>query len=148
MRNKQRKQTGAVSEPHVGIFWLVGEKLLFDTTPLSRAEEYGECRIHSGNHVSVWERFRFARTVPQEMEYEEPPRGRVVFNAKKSEFSLLADRCIGAGPRRCPGRPSLSDAASQRAALEESVRLNAREISYPRAAETASSSDCAPMVEP
>ncbi len=94
MKNKQRKQTGAVSEPHVGIFWLVGEKLLFDTTPLSRAEEYGECRIHSGNHVSVWERFRFARTVPQEMEYEEPPRGRVVFNAKKSEFSLLADRCI------------------------------------------------------
>ena len=35
------------------------------------------------------------------------------------------------GPRRYPGMPSPSDAASQRAAPEESVRLHAREISHP-----------------
>jgi hypothetical protein len=28
------------------------------------------------------------------MEYEEPPRGRVVFNRKNERFMLYADRCI------------------------------------------------------
>ena len=28
------------------------------------------------------------------MDYEEPPRGRVVFNKKTQRFALYADRCI------------------------------------------------------
>ena len=94
MSNKQSKPLATKSEPQVGIFWLVGEKLLFDTTPLSRSVEYGDFKIHSGDHVVVWERFRLAGTVPPEMEYEEAPRGRVMFDVKTHKFSLLADRCI------------------------------------------------------
>ena len=36
-----------VTERRVGIFWLVGSKLLRDTSPLSKAERYGECLTHS-----------------------------------------------------------------------------------------------------
>jgi hypothetical protein len=93
MSNKQRNST-TVTEPNVGIFWLVGGKLLFDTTPLSRAEDYGDFKIHPGNHISVWERFIMAKTVPAEMEYEEAPRGRVLYDVKNRQFKLLADRCI------------------------------------------------------
>ena len=94
MSDKERKLLKPSTEPRVGIFWLVGEKLLLDTTPLSRAEEYGEFKVHPGDHVSVWEKLRSANAVPQEMEYEEPPRGRVMFNSKLATFTLLADRCI------------------------------------------------------
>jgi len=41
MKKKQRKSSRTVNEARVGIFWLVGEKLLFDTTALSHAEDYG-----------------------------------------------------------------------------------------------------------
>jgi len=33
-------------------------------------------------------------TVPSETEYEELPRGRVMYNGKTCQFILLADRCI------------------------------------------------------
>jgi len=94
MKKKQRKSSRTVNEARVGIFWLVGEKLLFDTTALSHAEDYGEFKIHSGNHVSVWENLRSAKTVPAETEYEEAPRGRVMYDVRNRLFSLLADRCI------------------------------------------------------
>jgi hypothetical protein len=29
-----------------------------------------------------------------ELEYEEPPRGRVVYDANEKRFTLLADKCI------------------------------------------------------
>ena len=94
MKQKPRKSSDTVSEPQVGIFWLVGNNLLLDTTPLSQAEDYGDFKIHSGNHISVWEKFRVAKNVPAEMEYEEAPRGRVLFDVKNRRFGLLADRCI------------------------------------------------------
>jgi hypothetical protein len=94
MKKKQRNPSRTVSEARVGIFWLVGENLLFDMTPLSKAEAYGNFKIHSGNHISIWEQFRLAGIVSPEAEYEEYPRGRVAFDAKTQQFSLLADRCI------------------------------------------------------
>ena len=82
------------SEPHVGIFWLIRGEILFDTTPLTKAETFGDFKIHSGNHISVWQEWVLARRVPPEVEYEEYPRGRVAFDTKSKRFNLLADRCI------------------------------------------------------
>jgi hypothetical protein len=41
-------------ERHVGIFWLVGMRLISDTTALSGAGDYGDFKIHDGDHVTVW----------------------------------------------------------------------------------------------
>jgi len=90
----QRKRSARSTEPRVGIFWLVNQNLLIDSTLLSAAEEYDQFKIHSGNHVSVWEKFRQNGTAPREMEYEEAPRGRVMHNTKTRRFTLLADKCI------------------------------------------------------
>jgi hypothetical protein len=73
---------------------LLKGKLLVDSTPLSAAEEYGDFKIYSGNHISVWEQFRQNGSAPAEMEYEEAPRGRVMYNTRTRRFTLLADRCI------------------------------------------------------
>jgi len=94
MRNPRTYPKGGKEEPRVGIFWLVGGKLLADTSSLDEAEPYGDFLTHPEGHAEVWERYRRDRTVYPESEYEEAPRGRVMFNTWTRKFTLLADRCI------------------------------------------------------
>jgi hypothetical protein len=90
------KQTTTASKPEarVGIFWIVDGELLIDSTLLSEAEEYDDFRIHPRDHISVWETFQQNHTVPADIEYEEFPRGRVIYNTKTQRFRFLADKCI------------------------------------------------------
>jgi hypothetical protein len=81
-------------EPCVGIFWLVNGKLLIDSTPLGRAQPYGDHLTHSRGHDRVWGKFQQKGIASADIEYDEPPRGRVVYHAKTRRFALLADRCI------------------------------------------------------
>ncbi len=81
-------------EPHVGIFWLVDGKLVMDSTALSMSEDYGGFKIHPADHCSVWEKLQLREAVPADVEYEECPRGRVMYDTKAQQFRLLADRCI------------------------------------------------------
>lgn len=81
-------------EPSVGIFWLFGDEVIIDATPLSKGEPYGSAMTHPTSHIDHWTRLQRRRVVPVDIEYEQPPRGRVVFDGRKQQFSLLADRCI------------------------------------------------------
>jgi hypothetical protein len=81
-------------EPSVGIMWLVCAKLIFDATPLSEAETYGDHRGHPGSHIAVWAQLQKLGTAPPESEYEEYPRGRVMYHPASEEFTILADQCI------------------------------------------------------
>ena len=65
-----------------------------DSRPLSEAEPYGDYLTHPRGHAEMWEAFQRAGAVQREVEYEESPRGRVMYNAKTRRFTLLADRCI------------------------------------------------------
>jgi hypothetical protein len=84
----------AKKEPSVGVFWVVGGKLAIDSTPLDDAEPYGDYLTHARSHLEAWSLFQQSGTVPADVEYEEVPRGRVVYNPKTRRFTLLADRCI------------------------------------------------------
>jgi hypothetical protein len=81
-------------ESRVGIFWLVGERLILDASPLSEAAPYGDCLDHPTSHEDFWTAQQRLGAVPREMEYEESPRGRVVYNRGTKRFALYADRCI------------------------------------------------------
>lgn len=87
----KKKQHG---EPQVGIFWYIDGKLIFDRTPLSAAESHMNFKIHPGDHISVWERLQQKGLAPGDTEYDEPPRGRAVYNTNDRRFTLLADKCI------------------------------------------------------
>jgi len=89
-----RPTSGRDKEPRVGIFWLVNGKLLIDSTPLGRAQPYGDHLTHSRGHDRVWGKSQQKGIVSTDIEYDEPPRGRVVYHAKTRRFALLADRCI------------------------------------------------------
>lgn len=86
--------SSSTSEPMVGIFWLFSRRLVIDSTPLSEAEPYGECLTHPRGHLRYWTMLQQSGQVPIDVEYEWPPRGRVLFDQRRDRFVLLADRCI------------------------------------------------------
>jgi len=94
MKGSQRKTSGQLPEPCVGIFWFADGKLITDHTPVSEAEDYSDCKTHARSHSDVWTKFQQSGTAPCDVEYDEPPRGRVTYNKKSQRFSLFADRCI------------------------------------------------------
>jgi hypothetical protein len=98
VRKKARRPTAGKKEqseePHVGIFWAVDGKPLIDSTPLAEAEDYGDFKTHPRSHLEAWSLFQQRGITPPEVEYEESPRGRVMFNTKTRRFTFLADRCI------------------------------------------------------
>jgi hypothetical protein len=85
---------GCSPEPRVGIFWLVGKRLVIDTTALSEAGKYGDFKIYDGDHVTLWAEMEKRGEVPRGTPYEEHPRGRSNFNTKTQRFTLFADACI------------------------------------------------------
>lgn len=89
----------------VGPYWFVLDDggtvfLMAHRCALAEAEEYGEFLTCPHGHYDIWERWR-ARCpsenivqVLRDAEYEEWPRGRVVFNAAQGQFIVYADRQI------------------------------------------------------
>lgn len=91
------------AEPRVGIFWMIatsdGAQLLAASCRLSEAESYGDCLTFGPGHYQIWQGWRrsrelsaSARAVVREYEYEDWPRGRVVFDQLHARFIVYADR--------------------------------------------------------
>jgi hypothetical protein len=92
--------------PKLGIFWRVhvpeaAPMLLVDSVPVTGAESYGDFRTHGG-HYEFWSKLA-AMSVSELLqsgfpdvvkwsEYEEWPRGRVVFHVLSNRFVIYADR--------------------------------------------------------
>ena len=100
---------GSTGSPSVGIVWGVTTgaaplRLIADCTPLSEAEPYGDFLTHPRGHFEVWEKWRrlgpaglARRDLPSTIawhEYEQFPRGPVVFNKPARRFTLYADRML------------------------------------------------------
>ena len=73
---------------------MVDGKFVIDSIALSKAEDCVDFKIHSDDHCSVWEKLQRCGTVHADMEYEECPRGRVMYDTRTRRFKLLADKCI------------------------------------------------------
>jgi hypothetical protein len=79
---------------------LVGQRpqLLVASCLLPQAEPYGDCLTFGPGHFEVWDGWRCSRelsapalAVVRAYEYEEWPRGRVVFDKANDRFVLYAD---------------------------------------------------------
>ena len=89
----------------VGIFWFVRDgdvtSMIFDRTPLAIAETYGDFATHAKGHYRYWEALKrrgagsLKRSgipeAPAWYEYEEFPRGRVVYNRLTERFVVYID---------------------------------------------------------
>ena len=85
----------------MGIFWAVQEPgsaavLLDHRCSLEEAEPYGNMLTCPHGHYEVWEQWRKAggRAVIVASEYEEWPRGRIVYDTESDRFILYADAQI------------------------------------------------------
>jgi hypothetical protein len=89
-------------DAYVGPYWFVRDDsgrvvLLAHRCALAEAEKYGDFITCPHGHYDVWERWRAkcptesAVDVLRDSEYEEWPRGRVVFDAVHSQFIVYAD---------------------------------------------------------
>jgi hypothetical protein len=119
--------------PHVGIFWLVqpsnGEtRLLAAGCPLDQAEPYGNCLTYGPGHYETWAQWRRDRTVDPALralvrsyEYEDWPRGRIVFDQSRDVFVLYADRNA---PKLPPSLQSENPRIGRRASSTASPRMS------------------------
>jgi hypothetical protein len=92
--------------PSVGIFWKIDEVLLIDRSPLAQAELYADCLTHPDDHYELWEGWRGLGaqklrtlgypTIIMTTEYEDWPRGRVVYDIPHALFVIYADRRLHA----------------------------------------------------
>lgn len=80
--------------PCVGIFWLYGDELLTDSTPIDRAEPYGDCLTHPAGHADYWTTLQSQGIVDGTVEWADVPRGRVVFQRKTGKYVIYIDKCI------------------------------------------------------
>lgn len=89
-------------QPSVGIFWQVDGQLVVDGSPLDTAEEYGDCLTHAIGHYDRWQKWQamgykniVSAGYPAAIlstEYDEWPRGRVVYEKPNKLFVVYADR--------------------------------------------------------
>lgn len=97
------------STPFVGLFWEVGGQLVAAGVPLARADRYGDCLTFEGGHAEYWEAWAGAgagvlrrRGLPLAIiatEYDDHPRGRVVFDQCADAFIIYADRRLHAAAK-------------------------------------------------
>ncbi len=89
-RRKNAASTGKASTPEVGIFWIddCDGTMYAESVSLRDAVDYGEFKIFEGSHYDLWDKAIRANPKWRNLEYEEVPRGRVVYrkDPKKPEF--------------------------------------------------------------
>ena len=86
----------------VGIFWRVDGVLVVDRSTLDEAEPYGDCLTHAAGHYERWQEWQAlgvarlaALGFPGRIvstEYDQWPRGRIVYQTATQCFVLYADR--------------------------------------------------------
>ena len=89
-------------DAYVGVYWFVRDDsgtvlLIAHRCALSEAEEYGDFLTCPHGHYDLWETWRGGgetdrlRGTLRDCEYEEWPRGRVVFNTVNGQFIVHGD---------------------------------------------------------
>jgi len=75
-----RRAWGVAAIPRVGIFWVGSDGTVHaESTSLRDAVDYGDFKTHDGAHYEAWSRAIGRNPSWQAYEYEEVPRGRVVY---------------------------------------------------------------------
>ena len=77
----------------IGVFWVIdGKKIDGCREPLEKGESYGDTIQPTFDHFNYWEKLiaRYPKLRP--FEYDDIPRGRVVYNKKEKRFLILSSK--------------------------------------------------------
>jgi len=78
-----------LSEGKVGIFWWYRGRLLASAVPIAEGVVSGDIVDSALNHYSHWRLIQQQHPALHRLEYDEVPRGRVVFSKKEVVFSVF-----------------------------------------------------------
>jgi hypothetical protein len=129
------KTATAPTPPAVGIFWLVNGVLVLDRSTLDEGEPYGDCIGHAAGHYGRWQEWQAlgmpglaSAGYPDQIawtEYDEWPRGRIVYDRLTRRFMLYADKRLQ--------KPAVIDAVKTAFGLNEAeVEVSVKSDSHYR----------------
>jgi len=88
MKNKQHAPPNPASSPRIGIFWYYKKKLLTYSLPAAEVEEQSGFVDVDAGHCDVWPTFQKLDQDLKQYEYEELPRGRVLYDSGKGKYKV------------------------------------------------------------
>ena len=86
--------TKPITKPRVGIFWIFKGKLLKSETALDGGAEYGDVVHSQHDHIDYWPVLRGQNPELKQLEYEDVPRGRVMYFKQTKKFRVLMDKVL------------------------------------------------------
>jgi len=78
----------------VGLFWVLKGKLLASAVPLAQGVEYGDAVHGQDDHVHYWSQLQRLHPELRQLDYEEVPRGRVLFIKTTKKFCVYMDKVL------------------------------------------------------
>ena len=79
----------------IGVFWVInGSKIDGYREPLESGESYGDTIQPTFDHFRYWEKLILRYPKLKLLEYDDIPRGRVVYNKKEKRFLILSSKKV------------------------------------------------------
>lgn len=88
------RSTKNTLQSKIGIFWFFKGKLLKSETALDDGTEYADVVNGQFNHINYWPMLQRRNPELRLLEYQEVPRGRVLFFKKPKKFRVLMDKVL------------------------------------------------------
>jgi len=82
------------ASPKVALFFYYEGKVIQGSTPVIAAKEIQGWKNHDMSHYDFWDIYKIINRKFKDIEYEEIPRGRVVYNVDDDKFILYIDKCL------------------------------------------------------
>jgi hypothetical protein len=89
-----RRPAKKAASGKIGIFWVFRGKLLAATYALAGVTEYGDAINSPTDHVSHWPQFQSQHPALRNLEYQDVPRGRVLFQKPTRKFCVYMDKAL------------------------------------------------------
>ncbi|MEO5333939.1 MAG: hypothetical protein H7839_18145, partial [Magnetococcus sp. YQC-5] len=95
-RNKQAVENRKAGLPMIGLFWFDEGRILFPVSePIKEVPTRGGFKDIDQTHERVWRQLRVHVPKYKLLEYEEVPRGRVVYQEADKLFMVYSSRKLG-----------------------------------------------------
>jgi hypothetical protein len=88
------KLAGKPPAGRVGIFWVFEDKVLAATYALKEGQEYGDAINGLTDHVKYWPHFQKLLPALRHLEYQDVPRGRVLFMRPTGKYHVYMDKVL------------------------------------------------------
>lgn len=93
-RTSGKARAQPVASGKIGIFWVYHGKLLATAFGLNAGMKYGDALNGPTDHVKYWPVFQARYAALRDLEYQDVPRGRVLFMQPTRQFRVYMDKTL------------------------------------------------------